>query len=92
MSTIDPATTKYFEDYLDLFVQPGWQKFMQDLQASLTADQTTAVARCTTDQLWFEERGAQAKTLKLLNFENMIRNSYDSLQADEETTDPLDED
>lgn len=83
---IDPETQKYFEDYLDLFVQPGWQKFIKDLQSSLDSDQKSAVSRCDTDQKWFEERGAQAKTLRILNFETMIVNNYDNLKAQAEDT------
>lgn len=84
MANIDPATQQYFDTYFDLFTQPGWQKFMEELKTSLANDQSTAVARCNTDQLWFEERGMQMKTARILNFENMLRQSYEELIAEPE--------
>lgn len=92
MLPIDPETQEYFDDYLDLFGHPGWARFISDLQASLDNDQKTAVARCDTTEKWFEERGLQAKTMKLLTFETLIRNNYDQLQAEATTDDTSDED
>jgi len=88
---IDPETQKYFEDYLDLFVQPGWQRFIKDLQKSLDSDQSSAVARCDTTEKWFEERGSQVKTLRILSFEAMITNNYDQLKEQSEDTGDSDE-
>lgn len=92
MTPIDPATQKYFEDYLDLFATPGWQTFVKDMKESLETDQKSAVSRCDTTEKWFEERGAQAKTLRILAFETMIRNNYDNLKDLSEETVDSDED
>lgn len=91
MLPIDPETQKYFDDYLDLFGHPGWKRFMEDLSESLVNDQKTAVQRCDTTEKWFEERGLQAKTMKLLTFETLIRNKYEQLVA-EALEDDTDED
>ena len=97
MSTVDPlqeqiAIQDYFEAYLDMFTTPGWQKFVEDLQDSLDQDQKSAVSRCKTAELWHEERGAQAKALKILTFETMIRNSYEEYKESLQPADPQDED
>lgn len=84
MNPIDPDTQKYFDDYFDLFGSPGWAAFMNDLNVSLSNDQRTAASRCDTTEKWFEERGAQMKTARLINFENMIRSSYEQLIAEDE--------
>ncbi len=92
MTPIDPQTVEYFEHYLDLFATPGWQAFQKDMQTSLEADQKSAVSRCDTTEKWFEERGAQAKTIRLIAFETMIVNNYDQLKAQAEDTGDSDED
>jgi hypothetical protein len=88
---IDPDLQEYYDDYMDLFLHPGWHRFISDLRSSLASDQMTANQRCDTSEKWFEERGAQHKTLKILNFESMIRNAYDSLSDSENQGDLSDE-
>lgn len=97
MSTIDPIEEQkqiqdYYDAYLDLFLHPGWQRFVEDLRASLEQDQKNAVARCTTAETWHEERGAQTKTLRILSFETMIRNKYDEFIDSINDADPEEED
>ena len=87
MSNIDPDTEQYFEDYLEMFATPGWQRFLADLAGSLESDQKTAVQRCDTTEKWFEERGLQARTMKLLSFETLVRNQYEQLQSEENLDD-----
>jgi len=91
MTPIDPNTQEYFDDYLDLFAHKGWKRFMEDLVTSLESDQKTAAHRCDTTEKWFEERGLQAKTMKLITFETMIRNNYDQLIAEATQGDTSDE-
>lgn len=96
MSNIDPIeehqkVVQFYEEYLDLFTHPGWKRFIDDINSGLEQDQKTAVARCDTDQKWFEERGAQAKTLRIAQFETLIRNSYDQF-LEQDTLEEEDED
>lgn len=86
MTPIDPEIQRYFENYLDLFATEGWQQFTKELKDSLDADQKSAVSRCDSTEKWFEERGAQAKTLRILRFETMIKNNYDNLKQEHEET------
>lgn len=79
MSTIDVETTNYYERYMNLFATDGWQQFKEEIKTSLQQDQQSAVTRCNTSDLWFEERGAQTAKLRILGFENAIKNSYDNL-------------
>jgi len=90
MSTIDPDTQKYFDNYTELFGSEGWKQFIDELTDSLDSDRKTAISRCDTDQKWFEERGQQARTMKILSFETMILNGLSTLQAQEED-DPLED-
>ena len=82
MTPIDPEVQKYFEEYIEMFGTPGWKRFITDLEGSLKTDQKTAAKRCDTTEKWFEERGAQAKTERMVQFETMIRNNYDQLQLE----------
>lgn len=82
MTTIDPELQAYFEDYLDLFIHPGWVRFITDLRDSLDHDQKTMMTRCKTTDEMLEERGAQLKTSRILTFETLVRNQYDQLVAD----------
>lgn len=83
MTHIDPELQAYFDDYLDLFIHPGWQRFISDLQASLDQDQKTMMTRCKTPDDMLVERGAQLKTQRMLSFETLIRNQYDQLPEEE---------
>ena len=79
MPTIDPDVQKHYEDYFEMFSTSGWKGLMEDLNAALEHDRTTAAARCDTNDKWQFERGMQAKTAVFLNFENVIRDAYDRL-------------
>ena len=81
MNDIDPATQEYYDNYLDLFAHPGWIQFIDELRTSLEQDMKTSVSRCDTGEKWMEERGSQSKVLRVLGFENAIKNALDSLNA-----------
>lgn len=76
---LTPEIQKQFDDYFDMFATPGWKQFTRDLQESLLNDQKSAISRCTTSDKWFEERGMQARTLKILAFEAALRAQYEQL-------------
>ena len=84
MPTIDPATQKYYDDYFDTFATTGWSEFIEEMRRSLIQDCQSAMNRCDTADKWFEERGKQLKTLRMLSFEDSIRNSYEQLVVNNE--------
>lgn len=71
-----PELQKYYEDYMDLFVTEGWKAFQEDIKAA--SDSIDILSLNDAKELHISQ-GKLDVFLRLLNWEQAIRNSYDEL-------------
>jgi len=71
---LSPEENKYYENYLDLFVHPGWKQFVTEAQELLDSFSIDEIK--DTDQL-FLVKGQRLSLLNIVRFETGIRNALD---------------
>jgi hypothetical protein len=74
------STSNYFDNYLDLFVHPGWTQLMQESQEVYNS---LNYEGCKTHQDFLEVQAARKQLSKILNFENLIRLSLQQLEEED---------
>jgi len=82
MASIDPELQHYYEVYFDLFASVGWQQLIEELEQSIeTIDSVGAIK--DVDDMYY--RKGQLNILNhLINFESLIKNSFDELDQEPE--------
>ena len=78
---LDKEVENYYEAYFDLFMQAGWQQFMSDVQAASDSIQLLALQDAKELHL---AQGQMQVFQRLLNWQDSITNTYDSLVAEAE--------
>jgi len=78
---IDKEVENYYEAYFDLFMQAGWQQFMSDVQAASDSIQLLAIQDAKELHL---AQGQLQVFQRLLNWQDSITNTYDSVVAEAE--------
>jgi hypothetical protein len=78
---IDKEVENYYEAYFDLFMQAGWQQFMSDVQAASDSIQLLAIQDAKELHL---AQGQMQVFQRLLNWQDSITNTYDSVVAEAE--------
>ena len=78
---IDKEVENYYEAYFDLFMQAGWQQFMSDVQAASDSIQLLAIKDAKELHL---AQGQMQVFQRLLNWQDSITNTYDSVVAEAE--------
>ena len=71
---MSPEEEKYYENYLDLFVHPGWKQFVTEAQELLDSFSIDEIK--DTDQL-FLVKGQRLSLLNIVRFETGIRNALE---------------
>jgi len=71
---LSPEEEKYYENYLDLFVHPGWKQFVTEAQELLDSFSIDEIK--DTDQL-FLVKGQRLSLLNIVRFETGIRNALE---------------
>lgn len=80
---IKPEIIAYYEDLLEMFITPGWKAFIQDQEEALDRLEKSAVFECPDNTSWQERRGQINKLIHLINYENLIRLTYDDLERED---------
>jgi hypothetical protein len=78
---IDKEVENYYEAYFDLFMQAGWQQFMSDVQEASDSIQLLALQDAKELHL---AQGQMQVFQRLLNWQDSITNTYDSVVAEAE--------
>ncbi len=73
-----PEEEKYYENYLDLFLHPGWKQFVAEAQESLDTHQIEDIKN---EQELFHLQGQRTSLLNIVRFETGIQNAFE-LESD----------
>lgn len=65
---------EYYDRLLDLFIQPGWQDMLEDMQHARDAIRIENIS--SSEEFW--RRKGEAEMLdRFLNYEEFIKGAYD---------------
>jgi len=71
---------KYYEQYFDLFIQPGWKQLLTDLNESLNSYRIEDIKDEASLNL---VKGERAILHRLINFEQSMKETYDMILESE---------
>jgi hypothetical protein len=81
MSTdTDPELERYYESLIDIFQLEGWKFLLEDFTQS--EESLRDLATCRTEKELHYRQGQLDILVKLLSFENGIKNSYEEFVND----------
>ena len=81
------STSKYFDNYLDLFQHPGWKQFVEEAEE---VNGTLSYDSCKELREFLQVQAAKQQLAKIINFENLIRLSLEqSEESEAESDDPV---
>lgn len=66
----------YYETYFELFATKGWKQFIEDITAS---KESLSIETVDTVESLYHAKGQLYVINNALNFETMMRNTYDNL-------------
>ena len=76
-----PEVEKYYETYFDLFTTEAWKQFITDIEGNLTQYNI----RNVEDEKDLKYKQGQLYVIDhVMNWETLIRNTYDELQKETE--------
>jgi len=81
---MDRELQVYYETLIDLFSSEGWKTFIVDQESAFEHLTFSAPRDCLDNDSWQYRRGKIDTLSQIINFEEMIRNSYDSLEKESE--------
>ena len=76
---MSPDEEKYFDNYLDLFLHPGWQQFVEEAQATLD---TFHIEDIKSEKELFQVQGKRTSLLNIVRFETGIKNAFEMESED----------
>jgi len=74
---MDPNTSKYFDNYYDLFSHPGWKQLIDNLKANLKVAEDISYLK-TLENL-YEAKGAKKVLEQIINYKDLIDQEYAEL-------------
>jgi len=80
---IKPELIEYYENLLEMFTTPGWKSFVADQEEARERLEQTAVFECPDNSAWQERRGQITKLIHFINYEQLIRMTYDDLERED---------
>lgn len=76
---MSPEEEKYYENYLDLFLHPGWKQFVEEAQETLD---THVIEDIKSEKELFLLQGQRTSLLNIVRFETGIKNAFDMESED----------
>ena len=76
---MSPEEEKYYENYLDLFLHPGWKQFVKEAQETLD---THVIEDIKSEKELFLLQGQRTSLLNIVRFETGIKNAFDMESED----------
>ena len=73
---MNPEDEKYYEQYFDLFLQPGWKQFIDDITGIL---QNQRIEDIKDEAHLKTIQGERNILFRVLDFETVIKNHYEAL-------------
>jgi len=72
---------KYYETFFELFASAGWKQFVEEIDKSKT---DLTLEKADTLESLFHFKGQKLILDNISNYENLIKNSFDSIKESEE--------
>jgi hypothetical protein len=79
---MDRELQVYYETLIDLFSSEGWKTFILDQESAFEHLVFSASRDCLDNDSWQYRRGKMDTLAQIINFEEMIRNSYSALEKE----------
>jgi|DEB0MinimDraft_12_1074336.scaffolds.fasta_scaffold50869_2 hypothetical protein len=79
---MDRELQVYYETLIDLFSSEGWKTFILDQESAFEHLVFSASRDCLDNDSWQYRRGKMDTLSQIINFEEMIRNSYETLEKE----------
>ena len=80
---MDKDTDDYYNNLFEMFATKGWKQLQEELEASVTTIEKTALYS-DKDREAFEVSRGRAMTLRqLIGYENAMRQTYDQMREEE---------
>lgn len=76
-----PEVEKYYETYFDLFATDGWKQYIKQVGEE---KDNFVIENVQDEKDLYITQGKLLVINNILNFESIIRNSYENIQEDEE--------
>lgn len=73
---MSPEDEKYYENYLDLFVHPGWEQFVQEINEILD---NYRIEDIKDEKHLAYTKGERAALYRVRRFANGIKANYESI-------------
>jgi len=77
---LSPEEEVYYENYLTLFLQPGWKQFVTEAEELLNSYQIEDIKN--NEDLFFV-KGQRNSLLNIVRFETGIKNAFDMGSSDD---------
>ena len=77
---MSPEEEVYYENYLTLFLQPGWKQFVAEAEELLNSYQIEDIKN--NEDLFFV-KGQRNSLLNIVRFETGIKNAFDMGSSDD---------
>ena len=71
---MSPEDETYYENYLGLFIHPGWKQFVGEAQELLNA---FSIEEIKNEQELFFVKGQRSSLLNITRFETGVKNALD---------------
>jgi len=81
---MDDDTRKYYESLIDTFATQGWKEFNRDIGESLAGLIDNSYNECHKSKDWHKRRGEIEQLSRIVNYENFIRQAFESLEAEDD--------
>ena len=81
---MDRQLQDYYESLLDMFSRDGWKTFISDQEGAVEHLMYSASRDCPDNDSWQYRRGCMETLTKIINFEQIIKNSYQTLEKDQD--------
>lgn len=73
-----PELEKYYENYFDLFMSPGWRQFKEE---ALDGYEALDVEKCKDWDSFLVTKTRREQLNNILKFEDLIRTAYENSMA-----------
>lgn len=80
---MSPEDEKYYETYFDLFMQPGWEQFIEEIQNILDGHRIEDIR---DEQNLAYIKGERAALMRVRRFAGGIKQSYEIIKEREDAS------
>jgi len=80
---------KYYNNYLDLFMEDGWKQLLDDFKKEF--EQLNTIVNVANEEDLRLKQGRLSLIIQMLSFEEGIKTEIDTLKSEDSTENPLEQ-